>query len=434
MQLVQQILLSRPQLRLVQTEFKFPAFVGGFGSGKTEALINRGMYLKCKHPEVNMAYYMPTFDLVYMIGIPRFEEKLEEYCIPYKTIKSPRPMIHIENANSVIFRTMDNPGRIVGYEVGDSLVDEIDIMKEKDADASWKKILARNRQKKADGSLNTIAVGCTPEGFKFVYKQWGKDQEKARSEGYELIRASTYSNLVNLPADYIANLEANYPTSLVQAYIWGQFVNLLSGAVYPEFDRVKNGSTELVGTYRHTDGKLYAEDLHIGMDFNVTKMAAVVFVRRDGWPHAVAEFTKIFDTPAMIKAIKNRYPNNRIFIYPDASGGSRRSVDASKSDIDLLRQAGFNIMAKESNPAIKDRVLSKNVLICNGKGERNFFVNINECPNYVDTLQTQAYDQKTGDPDKTAGLDHLGDAGGYFTAFAFPVRGKPVSSIKMVGL
>jgi len=428
--LVQQIQLSEPQFRLVSTKFKFPAFVGGFGSGKTEALINRGLFLKTKYPEVNLAYYMPTFDLVYMIGIPRFEEKLEEYLIPYKTVKSPRPMINIDNAGAIIFRTMDQPSRIVGYEVGDSLVDEIDIMKEKDADASWKKILARNRQKKKDGSSNTIALGCTPEGFKFVYKKWGKEIKP--NQGYELIQASTYSNLANLPADYIDNLMDDYPTNLIQAYIWGKFVNLVSGSVYPEFDRSINFSTHTVGTYRHSDGKDYAEDLHIGMDFNVTKMAAVVFVKREGWPHAVAEFTKIFDTPAMIKAIKARYPSNRIFIYPDASGASRKSVSASHSDIDLLRQAGFNVMVNNTNPAVKDRILSINTLICNGKGERRFKVNIWECKNLVETLETQAYDD--GEPDKTSGLDHIGDAAGYFAAYAFPVRGRPTNKFQMVGM
>lgn len=427
MQTVQQIQLSQPQLRLISTPHKFPAFVGGFGSGKTEALINRGLYLKTKYPLGNIGYYLPTYDLVRMIGFPRFEEKLEAYHIPYKSVTSPRPLINIENAGQIIFRTMDNPNRIVGYEVMDSLVDEIDILKPIDAENAWNKILARNRQKKIDGADNTIAVGCTPEGFKFVYNTWKKDLD-ALSKGHELIKASTYSNLVNLPKNYINDLLERYNSQLVMAYIYGEFVNLNAGAVYPDFDRILNGCDTEIGLHNGNP-----EDLHIGMDFNVTKMAAVVNVRRDGWPHAVAEITRVFDTPAMIKALKAMYPKNRKFVYPDASGSSRKSVNASQSDIDLLNQAGFYVMAKDANPQVKNRVLSINVMIKNAKDERRFKVNIKNCPNYVETLETQAYNEN-GEPDKSSGLDHLGDAEGYFMDYCFPVRGKPVSTLKIVGL
>jgi hypothetical protein len=425
----QQIELSQPQFDLVATDAPFPAFVGGFGSGKTAGLIERALMLKCRYPTGNIGYYLPTFDLVDMIAMPRFEEKLEERGIPYKSVKSPRPKIQIEGAGEIIMRTMDKPGRIIGYEVMDSLVDEIDTLKTDNARECWRKIMSRNRQKKPDGKPNTIAVGTTPEGFKFVYEEWGKEQKP----GHELIRASTYSNAHNLPENYISDLLDNYPTALIQAYIEGLFVNLTSGSVYPEFDRVLNGSNEVIGTFRTDDGIELAEDLHIGMDFNVTKMAAIVHVPRYGFPHAVDELMNIFDTPAMIKAIKNKYPNNRIFIYPDASGGSRATNNASESDISLLRQANFNVMAREANPPVKDRVLALNVLIKNAKGKRNYFVNPKKCPKFTEALEVQAYNDR-GEPDKSSGHDHPLDAAGYFAHYNFPVRGKPVSRIRTVGM
>lgn len=431
---INQILLSKPQFDLVISDQPYPAFVGGFGSGKTEALVNRALMLKAKYPTGNIGYYLPTFDLVSMIGIPRFEEKLEDMksldnSIAFKVVRSPRPMITIENGGSIIFRTMDTPSRIIGYETMDSLVDELDTLKEEHATTVWRKILARNRQKKPDGARNTIAVGTTPEGFRFVYRKW--DAEK--KDGYELIRASTYSNQKHLPTEYINDLKEDYPANLIDAYINGMFVNLVSGSVYPAFDRELNGSTETVGTFKGKDGQTYAEDLHIGMDFNVTKMCAIVFVRRDGWPHAVAEFSKVFDTPAMIKAIRNRYPNNRIFIYPDASGGSRKSVDASKSDIAILRDANFNVYVNPSNPAVKDRILSINGLIENSMLVRRLKVNIDACPTLVEGLEKQAYD-KFGEPDKSSGLDHALDAAGYFIAYCFPIRGKMMNKVQMIGL
>jgi len=437
MSLVQDVELSIPQHRLVATPFKFPAFVGGFGSGKTEALISRALMLKLAYPKLNIGYYLPTFDLVRLIALPRFEEKLDKYGIPYKSTRAPSPGITIKDAGQIIFRTMDNPDRIVGYEHADALIDEIDVLKPKDALNAWNKILARNRQRKTDGKPNTIAVGTTPEGFKFVYERWGKDIKP--EDGYELIRAATYSNPF-LPADYVSNLMAQYPTNLIQAYIDGEFVNLTSGSVYPEFDRVLNGSTEVVSTYIDKNGKPQPEDLHIGMDFNVTKMAAVVFVRRKGedgsyWPHAVAEITKQFDTPAMILAIKRRFPNNRVFIYPDASGAQRKTNQANTSDIALLRLAfgGANVMHNASNPTVRDRVLAMNLLIKNAKGDRRLKVNVTQCPEFVESLEKQVYDTN-GEPDKTSGLDHAVDAGGYFVAYSFPVRGTGMSRLRLSGV
>ncbi|MBL2440218.1 terminase, partial [Klebsiella pneumoniae] len=65
------------------------------------------------------------------------------------------------------------------------------------------------------------------------------------------------------------------------------------GVVYYCFDRRKNHTDETVKP---------GEALHIGMDFNVGKMAVVVYVLRDGLPRAVDEFMDVFDTPAMIEA------------------------------------------------------------------------------------------------------------------------------------
>jgi hypothetical protein len=415
-----QIDLTKPQFKLVTTNAQFPAFVGGLGSGKTAALITRAIMLKLKYPTCNIAYYLPTFDLVRLIAFPRFEEQLEKLSISYRSIKSLTPMIELEECGQIIMRTMDTPSRIIGYEVADSLVDELDTLKTEAATDVWNKIIARNRQKKPDGSMNTIAVGTTPEGFRFVYERWKKDPDAVK-KGYELIKAPTSSNARNLPDGYVQNLTDSYPSSLIAAYLEGEFTNLRSGAVYPEFDRVLNGSNETI---------VDNEPLHIGMDFNVTKMAAVVFVPR-GNPHAVAEIRDVFDTPAIIKIIKERWSKHPIFVYPDATGKNREANNASVSDIGLLKSAGFGVLHNHGNPLVKDRVLSMNVMIHSGHGRR-LKVNVDKCPGFAEALEQQAYD-KNGEPDKTSGLDHCIDAAGYFIAYRFPILSRLISKQKVVG-
>lgn len=412
-----EILLTQPQYDLITSTKRYPAMVAGFGAGKTEGLSYRALKLKFEFPTNDIAYYLPTYDLVNTIAFPRFEELLAHYGFEYGrdfvTVKNQTPLIKIKNYGKIILRTMDRPQRIIGYEVGDSLVDELDTLKVDDAAMVWRKIMGRNRQKKPNGAVNTIAVGTTPEGFKFVYDRWKKNPP---NDEYQLIKASTYSNAHNLPENYIPDLIADYPSNLIAAYIDGEFVNLTSGSVYTNYDRRANRSNELPRP---------GEPLHIGMDFNVGKMAAVVFVPRDNNPHAVAEIMGVLDTPAMIDAIKRRWPNNPIFVYPDASGGSRKSQNASTSDLALLGQANFIVLAPASNPAVKDRVLSVNIMLA-GCSRGKLFVNDASCPMFAEALEKQAYD-KNGEPDKTSGLDHAPDAGGYFIHYRYPVlHGKVV--------
>jgi hypothetical protein len=293
--------------------------------------------------------------------------------------------------------------------VADSIVDELDTLPTEKAREVWNKILGRNRQKKPDGSLNTVAVATTPEGFRFVYERW----QRSPANGYRIIKASTYSNAKNLPAGYIDSLRDSYPSNLLAAYLDGEFVNLTSGSVYPNFDRRRHHTSERIEP---------GEPLHVGMDFNVQHMAAVIFVMRDGAPHAVLEYTDVLDTPAMVALIQSRHAGHKVFVYPDASGNNRKSNGASQSDIALLKQAGFTVCVNAANPAVKDRVLSVNRLLkIEGVG-----INVDTCPSLVEGLEKQAYD-KNGEPDKTSGLDHVIDAAGYFIAYKFPIA-KPRSS------
>ena len=408
--------LTETQRAFVTSKAAYPCFVGGFGSGKTAAAMARAMALKVACREQSIAYYLPTYPLIQDIAFERFPELCERKGWAFKLNRQDAVM-EFPGAGRIVFRNMEQPDRIVGYEVAHSLVDEIDIMATDKARSAWNKIIARNRQK--CGMPNTVGVATTPEGFKFVYERW----QKSPAAGYVLFRAKTEENAANLPDGYIDNLRASYPSNLLAAYLEGEFVNLTAGSVYAEFDRELNGSSEVIQS---------SEPLHIGMDFNVGQMAAVVFVLRSGEPHAVDELSGFLDTPAMIAAIKSRYVGHAIYIYPDSSGGNRKSNNASESDIALLRQARFTVFAPSANPPVKDRVLAMNQMI-HSEGKRRLRVNIDNCPGFVESLEKQAYD-KNGEPDKSSGLDHMNDAAGYFIHYKWPVRSRGLQRAVIGGI
>ncbi|OOR86644.1 hypothetical protein B0181_11640 [Moraxella caviae] len=405
--------LTAPQDDFVFSDETYPLFVGGFGSGKSEALFKRLLIQKLKYPNLNQGYFAPTHDLIRLIAFPRISQLLTECGLKFKLNKSEK-IFYIAGYGQIICRSMDNPDNIVGFEIADAVIDELDTLKTEHASNAWNKSIARCRQRKPDGKPNTAAVGTTPEGFRFCYDRWVKNG----GEHYKLYRAPTASNPY-LPPSYIESLRASYPPKLLDAYLNGQFVNLTSGAVYPDFDRTLNACDETIQA---------GDTLHIGMDFNVLKMAAVVFVMRDNKPVVVDEITGVRDTPTMAQIIKARYPNHPIIIYPDAAGQATSSKSSAVSDHSILRDFGFSVYVNSANPAIKDRLNAVNALILNAQGIRTLKI-AKQCVNLIEALEQQVFDNN-GMPDKSSGHDHILDAFGYFLAYQYPIV-RPIVTTKL---
>lgn len=412
--------LSEPQAEFFMSESKSVAAVAGFGAGKTDIALYRLFSTMFQYPGYDMLYLAPTFPLVKDIWYPKVETFLEEMSVGYN-INRAENTIHVHGFGSVFCRTMEHPSRIIGFEVLDAFLDELDVLSQEKALEVWRKSKARCRQK-CSAKPNQMYLTTTPEGFKATYELFKKNP----LPGSHLIQMSTYSNEHNLPDDYIDELRANYPAQLIEAYINGQFVNLVAMPVWIGYDRDRNRSEEFV---RKDDNTLI-----VGMDFNVGRGCAVIYVPRKNSLHAVDEVHNTYDTPATIRVLKERYPNHTITIYPDVSGDARKSVNATTSDIALLRQAGYTVKINTKNPNIKDRVMAANARFLNGKGESHLFVNDLRCPNYADALEQQVYDDN-GMPAKGEGkMDDITDAGTYPIAYLYPIKKRSTMALGLEGI
>ena len=218
-----------------------------------------------------------------------------------------------------------------------------------------------------------------------------------------LIKMRTYDN-PHLPQDFITRLEENYEKGLLQAYLNGEFCNITTGQVYDRFNRTVHVTDTLPDI---TD-----EPLRIGLDFNIGNMNAVVGIAIGDKLLVVDEIKESHDTDSIAQEIKRRYPQQKIYIYPDASGGNR-STNASKTDIQILESYGFVNQSALSNPPVRDRVNSVQRLLENGKGQIRLQIH-SSATKLIECLELQSYTEK-GDPDKDAGYDHMNDALGYIT-------------------
>lgn len=448
--------LSKPQSKFWKLKCRFPLFVGGYGSGKSYMLETCAIRDLLQNPGANLAIYCPTYDLLKLNIIPRIIAKLDELKLFHIEHKGDH-IVTVLGFGTIIFRSMENPDRIIGYEVFRSHCDEIDLLEQKKAELVWNRIIARNRQKvvnpewqhckkrlengstsmtehvdKETGDTyymqgkrrisrwqpNKVSAYTTPESFGFTYNRW----KRKPAPGYEYVVAPTYSN-PHLDPTYIQSLRDTYTAQMVKAYIEGQWVNLTSGSVYPYFDR------ELHDTKVVPKAK---EPVHIGMDFNVTDMCATVHVVRRGVLYAVNELYGLLDTPDMCERIRDDYldKGHNVVVYPDSSGSGTTSKSASISDISLLKKAGFKIKAASKNPLIKNRVACVNKRF----EIRKYFVNTTCCPEFTRSLEQQAYDDNTGQPKKDGELDNRNDGAGYLVNQLFPIVQRSATELTLGGL
>ena len=371
----------------------------GYGAGKTRSLCAKTVALACLNQGFTGCVMEPTGPLIRDIWQTDFEQFLENYEIPYTFRASPLPeyLLHLpEGDTKILCRSFENWSRIIGLNLAFVLADEIDTVTPTIAARAFPKILGRLRA----GNTRQFAAASTPEGFRWMWNTFGSDDAKQR-EDRRLIKMKTVDN-PHLPADFIQRLEANYDPSLLQAYLNGEFTNLTTGQVYDRFNRSLHIAAK--------DYKFEDEPLRVGVDFNIGNMSAVIGVRVNDKLIIVDELTAVHDTDALAKEIKRRYPHQRIFVYPDASGGNR-STNATHTDIAILESYGFSNQSPRSNPPVRDRIASVQALLENGQGKVRLEI-APSCRRLIECLELQSYTEK-GDPDKEAGYDHVNDALGY---------------------
>lgn len=402
--------LTAPQRDFVLSKATHPAICAGLGAGKSRAATMRLILLMLEERGINTLYAMPTYDLLRLRAIPGVEEDLQMMGIPY-TLNKAEFSIHIHGFGSMYFRSYDNPNRLIAFEVAAAVADEIDVLPKEQASLVWRKISERTRQPCKRG--NSIAAVSTPDqGFSgFVYDRWVTRAD----ETTQLIKASTLSNPF-LPDGYVDQIRANYDPALAEMYINGEFVSLTANKVYHYFNREMHGTDRTIKP---------GDRLFIGLDFNIGGCCATTFVIDNNVPIAVDEFVS-HDTYDFVNNLA-RYKGHKLCVYPDASGKSGRT-NASASDIDIIRHAGYECDPPNENPFVRDRINSVNALL----SHETMRVNTDKCPELTFALESQGYD-KHGEPEKFndhPAIDDWVDCMGYFIHRKYPVR-KPITDMKI---
>ena len=189
------------------------------------------------------------------------------------------------------------------------------------------------------------------------------------------------------------------------------FVNY-SGMIYYNFNREKN-LLDKFSKYHNT--------LHIGLDFNVEPMCAVVSVIENDSIIIIDEI-QIYssNTNEIVDEIKTRY-NKKIIIYPDPSAKQRKTSAGGMTDLAILKNAGFEVRCRNKAPLVRDRINAVNSKLKNVKGQNSLFI-LKSCKNAIKSIERQIYKEGTHIPDKDSGYDHMNDALGYLVEYNYPLK------------
>jgi hypothetical protein len=170
----------------------------------------------------------------------------------------------------------------------------------------------------------------------------------------------------------------------------------------------------------------------VGMDFNVNPMTAVL---TNVIGDSVLQFGEIYlndsNTFEMCDELM-KYVNDpsQIIVFPDSTGGSDQS-NATKTDLEILEQAGFEIspLITKSNPFITDRVNSMNSLIKDRGKKTRYKINAENCPKTINDFnkRERTDDGRLDKKQEKMGIGHITDALGYLVYANFPVLTNEIS-------
>jgi len=162
--------------------------------------------------------------------------------------------------------------------------------------------------------------------------------------------------------------------------------------------------------------------LHIGIDFNILPMTAVIAQVKGNDIHVFDEVRmEGSNTDELVEEIKHRYPHSKVVAYPDPSSRQKKTSAGGKTDFSILINAGFSVRARAFHTPVRDRVNALNAKLKNAAGVRTLFIDP-KCKHTIDSLQRLSYKEGTNIIDKDSGLDHQFDAISYLVDFLFPIK------------
>lgn len=196
-----------------EAQDRFILFSGGIGCGKSMIMLMRVIF-ECMSQDNN--YFLvgrTSYGEIHDVLIKEFMEICHDSWIKeYRKTPHPSVVLHTFNGKTseIIFRNLDglSKGELLGLNLGGFAIDQAEDVPEEIF------LVLKGRLRRAN-TVHRVFMTSNPK-LSWLYRAFKQEPE----DNYRLIEGSTLENTVNLPPEYIADLE-KYPPSWRRQYVEG---------------------------------------------------------------------------------------------------------------------------------------------------------------------------------------------------------------------
>jgi len=394
--------LSKPQQTVADCPSRFKVVVAGRRFGKTY-LSMREICYRARHPNQEIFYITTSYRAAKMILWKPLKRRLLDLRWVRKINESELSIL-LKNGSTISLKGAEDPDKLRGVSLSYAVIDEAAECK---LESLWGEIV---RPALADQQGGALFIG-TPKGksnpFYDLYvsageqPDWSAFQFTTVQGGFvteqEIEAARHDMSERQFNQEFLATFET-YENRV--AWAFAREVHVI--------DEPKQANTSII---------------HVGMDFNINPAVATISVQTDADTLTVIDEIQMFgsNTDEMSMEIKRRYPNSKVFVYPDPSGSRRQTSSGGMSDHLILQNAGFVVKAPRKHDPVRDRINAINARFRSAEGKVNLYI-AKTAKYTIECLDKHQFKEGTMVPDKDSGYDHMFDALSYCVAFMYPIR------------
>ena len=389
--------LTKPQTKIFLSDSRFRVVVAGRRFGKTFLSTAELLHRALRESDQNVWYVAPTYKAAKEIAWDMLSNQIPREYID-KTNETSLT-ISLKNRSTISLKGAEKPDNLRGRSLNFVVLDEFADMRKE----AWFEVIRPSLSDRQGGAL---FIG-TPKGRNHFYDLYGKGLDG--DDGWSAHQYTTIEG-GNVPPEEIESAKADLDTRTFQQEYEAQFVNY-SGIIYYGFKREES-------VKRHNGDHSV---IHVGMDFNLDPMSAVLMTRKGDTLHIFDEIVMFgSNTDEMVAELRERYGNGTIVIYPDPASRQRKTSAGGRTDLSILQNAGFEVRVRNSHAAVRDRINAVNSRLLSNDGQRRLYVDP-KCKKVIESLERHTYKEGTSQPEKD-GFDHMNDALGYAVEYLFPIK------------
>jgi len=387
------------QTAVADDDHRWKVVVAGRRSGKTYLSIHQICW-HARIPNQNIFYITSSYRAAKMIVWKQLKNRLLDLRWA-KKINESELQINLKNGSVISLKGAEDPSRLRGVSLSYCVIDEAAFCA---SDLFFEVVRPALADQQGGCLFITTPLGKNNWMFD-LYNNQDEYPDSWRSWQIKTAEAGT------VPPEEIEAARADMSEKQFRQEFEATF-ETFEGRIAWNWDRGVN-----IFTPKTPDTKI----LHIGCDFNVSPITAAVLVKEGNTLCQIDEIVMFnSNTEELCQEIKNRYPQSKIFAYPDPAGKARKTSAGGATDHTILTNAGFVVKSPNRHDPVRDRINNINWLLKSSDNNSRLYI-AKSCKYTIDCLEKYAFKPGTQIPEKGE-FDHMFDALTYATNYIMPLK------------